>query len=278
MKTLLRSANLHTICIAGLSMLLFSSCRLSRKIHRTMQPKETNTTALYLSEADSIQMVQSAYNQLVGYKKTFSTFQAKAKIESSGAKGKNPDVTAVIKIKQDSAIWISLSATILNYEVYRVLITKDSVVLMNKQDKEVQYRSIAYLQELIQAPFDYHTLEDLIVGHPVFLSDSVINFGKSASDVSVTMLGRFFKHLITWNPTTGQLLQSKLDDIDLSRNRTIYMQYDKHENQDGFVFARERRLFASEKNTLEVFIEFKSYEWGIPLSIQFNVPKNYKKK
>ncbi|MFM7709808.1 MAG: DUF4292 domain-containing protein [Ferruginibacter sp.] len=243
-----------------------------------MQPKETNSTALYLSEADSIQMVESAYSQLIGYKKSFGTFQAKTKIESSGAKGKNPDVTALIKIKQDSAIWISLTATILNVEVYRVLITKDSLVLMNKQDKEVQYRSITYLQELIQAPFDYQTLEDLIVGQPVFLSDSVINFGKSTNALSMTLLGDFFKHLITWNPATGELLQSKLDDIDLSRNRTIYMQYDKHENRDGFVFARERRLFASEKNTLEVFLEFKSYEWGIPLSIQFNVPKNYKKK
>ena len=243
-----------------------------------MQPKETNTPALHLTVADSIQMVQSAYEHLIGYKNTFGTFQAKAKIESSGAKGKNPDVTALIKIKQDSAIWISLTATILNYEVYRVLITKDSVVLMNKQDKEVQYRSIAYLQELIQAPFDYQTLEDLIVGNPVFLSDSVINFGKSGNAMSMTFLGSFFKHLVSWNPATGELLQSKLDDIDLNRNRTIYMQYDKHENRDGFMFARERRMFASEKNSLEVFVEFKNFEWGIPLNIQFNVPKNYKKK
>ncbi len=64
---------------------------------------------------------------------------------------------------------MSLSATFLNIEVYRVLIMKDSVILLNKQQKEVQFRSLDYLQEVIQIPFDYKTIEDLLIGNPVFV-------------------------------------------------------------------------------------------------------------
>jgi hypothetical protein len=264
--------------IAVLFLVLFSSCRLSRKIHRTMQPRESVAAPLNLTQADSIQTVVRSYDSLLALKKTFNTFQAKAKIESTGADGKNPDVTAVIKIVEDSAIWVSLTATILNVEVYRILITKDSVVLMNKRDKEVQYRPIAYLQDLIQAPFDYQTLEALIVGNPVFISDSIVHFGKANDITSMTMLSASFKHFIMWNHEQHQLLQSKLDDVDLARNRTIYMQYDKHENRNGFMFSKERRIFASEKKKLEVYIEYKSFELGNPLTISFNVPRNYTKK
>ena len=56
------------------------------------------------------------------------------------------------------------------------------------------------------------------------------------------------------------------------------MQYDNHENRNGFMFPKERRLFASEKKKLEVFIEYKSFELGNPLTISFNVPRNYIKK
>jgi hypothetical protein len=40
-------------------------------------------------------------------------------------------------------------------------------MLMNKLEKTVQYRSIAYLTEITQVPFDFYSLQDLIIGNPV---------------------------------------------------------------------------------------------------------------
>ena len=98
---------------------------------------------------------------------------------------------------KDSAIWISLSASIFNIEVYRVLITKDSVILLNKQEKEVQYRSLDYLQEVTEIPFDYKTLQDLLVGNPVFFDSNIISYKKTDDqDTGFSMVG-FFKNLVT---------------------------------------------------------------------------------
>ena len=57
-----------------------------------------------------------------------------------------------------------------------MLIKKDSVILMNTRDKEVQYRSLDYLQEVTQIPFDFNTLQDLLIGNPIFFSDNSISY------------------------------------------------------------------------------------------------------
>ena len=127
----------------------------------------------------------------------FKTFSAKIKVEYQDSKGKQPDVTAIVRIIKDSAIWISLTASILNIEVYRVLITKDSVILLNKQEKEVQYRSLDYLQEVTEIPFDYKTLQDLLIGNPVFIDSNIVYYKKTDDQILFSMVGGYFKHLLT---------------------------------------------------------------------------------
>ena len=62
----------------------------------------------------------------------FRSFSAKIKLDIEDSKGKKPDLLANVRMIKDSAIWISISATILNVEVFRVIYTKDSVILLNK--------------------------------------------------------------------------------------------------------------------------------------------------
>jgi hypothetical protein len=50
--------------------------------------------------------------------------------------GKNYDVNATMRMYKDSAIWLSANA-VLGIEAMRVLITKDSVKLLNKLDKTI---------------------------------------------------------------------------------------------------------------------------------------------
>ena len=91
------------------------------------------------------------------------TFSAKIKIETSDDKGKNPDIMANVRMIKDSAIWISLSATILGVEIYRALITPDSIIIMDKQKKEYMKRSLDYLQEVAQIPIDFGNMQDILL-------------------------------------------------------------------------------------------------------------------
>ena len=255
------------------------SCRSTKQINKAIAPKDTTAvTAVNESVADSIRMVHETMQKLYSHHIDFKTFNAKIKVEYEDSKGKQPDITAVVRIQKDSAIWVSLTASIFNIEVYRMLITKDSVTLMNMREKEVQYRSLDYLQEVTQIPFDYYAIQDLLVGNPIFLDTNVVAYKKGETQILVSTIGSFFKHLLTLSADNKLLLHSKLDDVDVSRNRTADITYADFDNKNGFDFSTYREVTVSEKNKVDIRLNYKQYEFNKELSVSFKVPKNYKSK
>ena len=258
--------------------MLLHACRASKEIGKAIAPKETAPVVDTKSRKDSIRRVKEVMAQFKTNHIDFTSFNAKIKVESSDDKGKNPDISAVVRIIKDSAIWLSLSATILNIEVYRVLITKDSVILVNKQDKEVQYRSMDYLQEVTQIPFDFKTVQNLLVGNPVFFNDSINAMKEQNNQILISSVGEYFKNLLTITSDTKVMTRSKMDDVEPLRNRTaeiIYEDFDKNGNQ---YFSTNRKIVASEKKKIEIRLNYKQYEFNKALSVAFKVPKNYKRK
>mgnify|MGYP000072358268 CR=1 FL=1 len=270
---------INLVLLAVITLMSVFSCRTVKQINKVIAPKDTTLVMPSdQSKADSLLMIS---NTLAGLNKNhidFQTFSAKIKVDYQDNNGKQPDVTAIVRIVKDSAIWVSLSATILNFEIYRVLITKDSVILLNKQQKEVQYRSLDYLQEVAQIPVDYYILQDMLVGNPVFFNDSIVTYRQVNDLILMGTVGTVFKNLLTIKVSNKLLTHIKLDDIDISRNRTADITYDNYESNNGFNFSTYRQIIASEKNKLDLRLNFKQYEFNKELSVTFNVPKNYKIK
>jgi hypothetical protein len=255
----------------------FVQCRSGRTITKAIAPRDTAKAVQVKSPADSVLLNAAVKQTLDRNHIDFKTFSAKIKLEIEDSKGKKPELSANVRIIKDSAIWISISATILNVEVFRAYITKDSVILLNKQERTVQYRSLDYLQDITDIPFDFATLQDLIVGNPVFFNDSNMVIRKTEGYLLVSSLGKEFKNLLTISTPDSLLQHSKLDDVDVTRNRTADFTYDDYTNGGGFTFSTYRQVIATEKNKLDVRMNFKQFEFNKELSVSFTVPKNYKK-
>ncbi len=271
--------NLTAICFAAIAMFAIQSCRTTKQINKVIATKDTTVSIIpNESVADSLRMISETMMRLRSHNIDYKTFSAKIKVEYEDSKGKQPDIIAVVRLMKDSAIWVSLSASIFNVEVYRMLITKDSVILMNMREKEVQYRSLDYLQEVTEIPFDYKTIQDLLVGNPIFLDTTVVSYKKTDSRVLVSTIGGFFKHLLTLSLDNNLLLHSKLDDVDVTRNRTADITYDNFENKSGVDFSTYREITVSEKNRLDIRLNYKQYEFNKELSVHLKVPKNFKVK
>ena len=255
------------------------SCKTVKRINKAIAPKDSTAVIIIdQTKTDSLLMIKKTIDNLNQNYIHFKTFTAKIKVEYQDTKGKQPDVTAIVRILKDSAIWISLSASFLNIEIYRALITKDSVILINKQNREVQYRSLDYLQEITEIPFDYYTLQDLLIGNPVFIDSNIVYYKKTDGQILFSMAGKFFKHLLTLSADNYFLTHSKLDDVDISRSRTADLTYADYENKNGFNFSTYREITVSEKNRLDIRLNFKQYEFNKELSVSFNIPKNYTRK
>lgn len=263
--------------IVILLSLFFTQCRSGKTITKAIAPRDTTKIIVIKSPSDSSLLINSTKDIIQKNIIDFKTFSAKIKLEIDDSKGKKPDLIANIRMIKDSAIWISISASILNIEVFRVLITRDSVILLNKQEKEVQFRSINYLQEITEIPFDFRTLQNLLVGNPIFYNDSIISVRKFEEFLLVSSMNKDFKNLLTISTVDNTLKHSKLDDVNVARNRTADFTYDSYANTGDFKFSTYRQIIASEKNKLDIRMNFKQFEFNKELSVYFSVPKNYKK-
>jgi hypothetical protein len=258
----------------------FFACRPTKKIQKieeAISKKDTVETVVITQTAsvDSAKLIAELIDKVNHKRIEFNTFSAKAKIDYESQEQKDGG-TAHIRIQKDKFLWISLTGP-LGVEGFRMLVTPDSVTLMNKLNKTVQYRTIEYLQELTDIPFDFATLQDLIVGNPIFTNNNVVSYKNSGNDLLVLMVGSIYKHLLTLD-NDYKIVHSKLDDVNVIRNRTCDITYSDYENKEGFPFATKRVITVAEKSRLELKMDFKQYAFNPALTFPFNVPKNYKIK
>jgi len=148
--------------------------------------------------------------------------------------------------------------------------------MINKQDKVYTARSVAYLQEVTALPLDLHSLQQILIGNPVFLDSNIVSYSRAGNTISLLSSGVFFKNLLTLNEQ-GRIDNSKLDDVDTKRSRTCNLSYTDYENKKGVLFSTKRRITVAEKSNLDIKLDFKSYEFNETLSFPFTIPKNYKR-
>lgn len=257
---------------------LLASCRSTRKIQTAIAKKDSVVIATIDStkaKRDTMDFIRQTVDRLQAGHINFTTFSAKINVDYQGADGKKYDVNANLRMYKDSVIWISITA-IFGIEGLRAYITSDSVKILNKQDKVYTARSVAYLQEMTALPLDLPTLQDILVGNPVFLDSNITSYSKTDNNISLVSTGEWFKHLLTLN-AAGRIENSKLDDTDPSRSRTCNLMYSDYENKKGVDFATKRRITVAERSKLDIKLDFKQYEFNETLSFPFSVPKNYKR-
>jgi hypothetical protein len=259
------------------------SCRSTKKIQTAISKKDTAIRIAvpgdknYISNGkknDTLLFIQNTLSQVDSNLIHFTTFSAKVNVDYRSGDGKNYNLNATLRMYRDSAIWVSANA-LLGIEAMRVLITKDSVKLLDKLNKTYTARSVSYLQDLTALPLDLHTLQDLIIGNPVFLDSNVISYSSGNKVISLLSIGRFFKNLITLDASDKTLMHSKLDDVNMIRSRTADLTYSDYNEKRGIPFSTKRRIVVAEKNRLDIRLDFRQFEFNGGVGFPFGIPRNY---
>lgn len=268
---------IRLLSIAVLFSFFAVACRSTKKIQTAISKKDT-TQLVRVDNAkfDSSRFINEVYAGVLRNHIGFNTFSAKIKVDYRGGDGKNYDFNAFLRMRKDSAIWVSINAA-LGIEAFRILITPDSVKVLNKLDKVAQLRSMDYLQEVTQLPFDYQALQDLIIGNPIYLDSNIVSFRKDDVYVSLMSMGQLFKHYITVGAEDYLVNSSKLDDAETGRSRTAVLTYGEYQSKDNIRFATKRKISVAEKSKLDITLEYKQFNFNENLNYPFSIPKNYRK-
>lgn len=267
---------IRILFIAGIFFLVLISCKPTKKIQTAIIRKDTTgASTVDRARADSIRFINDTYHALLGNHIQYQTFSAKLNVDYIDADDKKYNVNATLRMYKDSTIWVSVNA-IFGIEGLRALITRDSVKILDKQNKLYTARSIEYLQDVSALPVDLSTLQDLLIGNAVFLDSNIVSYTKFDNSVSLLSIGKLFKNLVTLNE--DDLVQRiKLDDLDELRNRTGDLTYGDYESKRGLNFSKTRKITFAEKKKLDIRLEFKQYNFNEDLTFPFSIPKNYKR-
>lgn len=250
---------------------IFISCR-DNKI--TRRPLEGKNKDFLMSE-------------LIKNEVDFTTFSAKSAIsvENNGAKNA---FKSTIRIQKDSAIWVSITP-LFGIELARVLLTKDSLKVINRINAEYFIGDYEYFYKKYDVALDFETIQSLLLGNKVdFEEDEKLKF---SIDNEKYYLGNIKKRKVEradknlrkkesdevvslWlNPTTFKIEEMLISD--LTASRFVRAQFSDHQAFGKQSIPTKLMYFLNESKENKVSIDYTRISLNQGISFSFNIPSKY---
>ena len=201
----------------------------------------------------------------------FETFSAKADLDIEDASGKSGAI-AYVRMRRDSLIWISFRKA--GIEGARLLITPDSVHILDRTEKAYYPLSYDYLRTQFNLDMPFGALQDMIVGN-VLVREPLIWLQGLENDQYV-LAGQNKNWQYQFRIRPGDLKMTGQSLVDSSRGLAMYMDQDGYESVAGRGFATERilKLLGEKPSTLQIHFSKMTVDPD-DLSFSFNVSPSY---
>lgn len=270
--------NLRLFFLPLCFILILSACRSTKKIGQAISKKDTVTIIATpgLTYKDTLQFISGLIDSIENRRLPYTTFSAKTKVVYSNKDGKQPDFIAFIRMQKDSIIWLSLANDI-GIEGIRMMITPDTIKVMDKLAKTIQVRPLSSLQEISQIPFSFTDLQKILIGEAIFFDkDKVYSYSTKSNEYTMYSNTGLFKNAVSLN-SDFFIEKSRIDDLNPALNRRADLFYKDYEWKDRIAFSTFREIFISYKDNFNVQMKFKDYQINPTLTFPFSVPKKFKK-
>jgi len=269
-------------CLYLILVLLITACANVKKvqvIQDALAVKVLPDSAALAEKArlDSVLMVKGIVNNIVHTKIDFNTMNAKLKMDYETSKDKDSYI-ANLSIQKDSGMYITIRGA-MGVIGLKAFINKDSIFLTFPLTKKTERHPLSYLQEVVKIPLSYQTIEDLIIGNPIFMdSIDIISYKVINERLQVSLMGKLFKNLIILSEDNTKLIELKLDDVDASKHRTCDINYSQHTLVKNIQFPLFRTISINAQTKLDIGMEIKEFSFDEPLKYTFSVPKTGRRK
>lgn len=249
--------------IFGLSLVAVFSCSSKKStLSKSAGEKE-------ISRAGRLRVL----HQVEAHQLHFTTFSGRAKSKIAINRDRY-DVTANIRIERDKAIWISVTA-LMGVEAGRILITPDSIKIINRLQAEYVSKPFEYLYKFTSDELDFFSLQQLLVGNVIqeaFMKDSEIwinERGYSLRDQRNDL--QYSTQLDTgYRPVFTAL-------NDAIRNQHVEAYYENYQSFTGRTFPNQVKIsIISEGLKLQSEMRYSRVVYDETLDMPFNIPTRYK--
>lgn len=252
-----------------------ASCKTVKKT-QTQSPV-LNTEKVVVDEASDAekQFALSTHNRLLTEKLDFNTLSSKLSIDIQSPK-LNQSVNGTLRMQKDKAIWVSVTGPF-GIEVFRAMITPDSVLLLDKLQSKIVRRNISYLQNVVQLPLGFKDLQDLLMGNAVMAEGTVESYKVTDNALQLMIKTALLNNLVTLHKNQNNTITLSASRIvESNTNRSSDIIYTDYRQLNGKDFSHGRNVVVNDGNAItKVNITYREPVFNTTLSFPFSIPKNF---
>ena len=254
--------------------LIAVGCHTARQAQHVVKDSVvTQSPAVRLKAVDSTIILKQQLSDTLNTPLNFTTFYGRAKANFSSPEASG-NATVYIKMQKDSIIWLSITGP-LNVEGARVLITPDSVKIMNKQENSVLISSIDHLQRLTKLPLTFKDFQNIILGRPVLNDNTNLDYQFKKDSITVTATSELLKSIYSFTKSNFLLGQSNFETANDPEVTSANIFYNNYDSVNNINFSASRDIAISGSSPANLRVNFKEYNFNQPQTFLFRISKNY---
>ena len=227
-----------------LSVVILSSCNLIKKSN--IENNVLNDSSLLEKE-----LIKKINSQNIS--PDWTSLNSKIKVNKEG---QEVTINAHIRIKKDSIIWISVKAP-LGIEIFRTMITSDSVYYMNRMNKNYFIKHISHIREVVKADVSFIKLQEIIFASP---NIKALNSDKENYEI----LKDIFR-----------VYKMELQEEEDKKVSIRYSDYKVFSDIGGLYFPEKIFIDVKSEEVFTAEINYTKIKFNKTASISFKIPKSY---
>jgi hypothetical protein len=202
--------------------------------------------------------------------------------------GKSNSVKGRVRIRRDSLIWISIKPDVAIIEVFRILISPDSVQVVNYLDKKFFKDKFSAIKEFIKYDLSFHMVQNIFIGNPTFALDiSMFKSFVNREGVDVISSSDFKTYVDARNADqpANFLFQGLWFKDKILKRSLVYdpankvevdLQYLEHEMMESLMLPKTGQLTViGAKTNLRFSYTYTKIILNQVLEFPFTIPNNY---
>lgn len=256
-------------------LLALTSCKTTKKVQTQTPVLDTEKVVINDASDKDKQFALSAHTKLLNEKTDFNTFSSKLNISIQSPK-LNQNVNGNLRMQKDKVIWISVTGPF-SIEVFRAMITPDSVMLLDKLQNKIVRRNISYLQNVVQLPLDFYDLQDLLMGNAVMAAGEVESYKLTDNALQLMIKTALLNNMITLNMNqSGDNTISAMKLVENNSKRSSDIGYTDYKLLNSKQFSHGRNVVVNDGSSITtVAIEYKEPVFNTAVTFPFSIPRNF---
>lgn len=263
-------------------ILLLGSCKSTQVVvsEPKQLPKDTLTSRKQVK-------VDSVFLKMKSNEINFDWMQSKFSVDYENGDDKK-SFGGQIRIKRDSAIWVSIS--LINMEFYRVMITQDSIKMLDKFHNTYFAAKIDYINKLLNTDLDYDMLQALLTCSDFpYYENNVFEVLTLGNDIFLSTISRRkLKKIVATNEeyekilvqnmridkATYKILKQSVKQVK-DPNKKIEIEYSNFLSFANQLFPMILEIKMEDSKTIKVKIEYSKTIFDEVQSFPMKVPDGY---